>query len=167
MPPAPGDAESISATRLSGLLFHGPLVLHGQRCMNICVQELLPIVVSCAVWGSDMAGCHIRCLCDNAAVVVMINKHTSKHPMAMHLLRCLFCICARSNIALSAEHIAGISNEGADALSRNNYLPAFFLKVPSAARATSVIPPALTEILINQRSNWLLAGWSSGFQACL
>lgn len=94
--------------------------------VHISVQELLPIVVSCAIWGSDMAGCHIRCLCDNAAVVVMINKHTSKHPMAMHLLRCLFFIGAQSNITLSAEHIAGVSNEAADALSRNN-LPAFFL----------------------------------------
>ena len=134
--------------------------------VHISVQELLPIVVSCAIWGSDMTGRHIRCLCDNAAVVVMINKHTSKHPMAMHLLRCLFFICARSNITLSAEHIAGISNEAADALSRNN-LPAFFLKVPSAARAASAIPPALIEILINQRPNWLSAEWSSAFQACL
>ena len=132
--------------------------------MHISVQELLPIVVSCAIWGCDMAGCHIRSLCDNAAVVVVINKHTSKHPMAMHLLRCLFfIICARSNIA---EHIAGVSNEAADALSRNN-LPAFFLKVPSAASFASVIPPALIEILINQRPNCLSAEWSSAFQACL
>ena len=94
--------------------------------VHISVQELLPIVVSCAIWGSDMTGDHIRCLCDNAAVVVMINKHTSKHPVAMHLLRCLFFICARFNITLTAEHIAGIINEAADALLRNN-LPAFFL----------------------------------------
>ena len=78
--------------------------------VHISVQELLPIIVSCAVWGSEMAGCHIRSLCDNAAVVVMINKHTSKNPIAMHLLRCLFFICARFNITLSAEHVAGIRN---------------------------------------------------------
>ena len=48
--------------------------------VHISVQELLPIVISCAIWGSDMTGRHIRCLCENAAVVVMINKHTSKHP---------------------------------------------------------------------------------------
>ena len=56
---------------------------------RISVQEVLSIVVSCAIWGSDMAGCHIRRLCDNVTVVVMINKHTSKHPMVMDLLRCL------------------------------------------------------------------------------
>ena len=134
--------------------------------VNISVQELLPIVVSCAIWGSDMTGRHIRCLCDNAAVVVMINKHTSKHPTAMHLLRCLFFICARSNITLSAEHIAGVTNEAADALSRNN-LSAFFLKVPAAHEAPSVIPPALIEILFNQSPNWLSAEWSSAFRACI
>ena len=62
--------------------------------MHISEQELLPIV-SCAIWGSALAGCHIRCLCDNAAIVVMINKHTSKRPVAMHLLRYLFFICGR------------------------------------------------------------------------
>ena len=92
-----------------------------------------------------MAGHHIQCLCDNAVVIVMINKHTSKHPMAMHLLKCLFFICAQLNITLSAEHIAGVTNN----------LSAFFLKVPSASRAASaLIPPALIEILINQWPNW-------------
>ena len=93
--------------------------------VHISVKELLPIVISCAIWGGEMAGSHIRCLCDNAAVVVMINRYTSKNPLAMYLLRCLFFICARFNITLSSEHLAGIRNEAADALSRNN-LSAFF-----------------------------------------
>ena len=126
--------------------------------VHISVQELLPIVISCAIWGSKMAGCHIRCLCDNAAVVVMINKHTSKNPAAMHLLRCLFFI--------SAEHIAGLRNEAADAQSRNN-LSTFFQKIPSACRVPSVILPALIEVLLDRRPNWLSAEWSSAFQACL
>lgn len=63
---------------------------------------------------------HIRCFCNNAAVIVMMNKHTSTHLVAMHLLRCLFFICARFNITLSVEHTAGIKHDTADALSRNN-----------------------------------------------
>ena len=161
MPLAPGDAERTLAA--SGLLLLGPLVLR-----HISVQEFLSIV-SCAIWGSDMAGHHICCLCDNAAVVVMTNKHTNKYPMAMHLLRCLFFICAQFNITFTAEHIAGITNEAADALSRNN-LPVFFLKVPSARQTPSAIPPAptsLLEILVNQSPNWLSAEWSSALQACV
>ena len=91
--------------------------------MHISVQELLPIVIACVMGGGEIASSHIRCLCDNAAVVVMINKHTSKDLMAIYLLRCLFFICAQFNITLSAEHVAGIRNEAADALSRNNYQP--------------------------------------------
>ena len=113
-----------------------------------------------------MAGRHIRCYCDNAAVVVMINKHTSKNPAAMHLLRCLFFVCARFNIILSAEHIAGVRNEAADALSRNN-ITTFFQKIPTASSIPSVIPPALIEVLLTQKPNWLSASWSSVFQACL
>ena len=47
----------------------------------IAVRELLPIVISCALWGHQMRNLHVQCRCDNAAVVVVINKHTSRHPM--------------------------------------------------------------------------------------
>ena len=42
--------------------------------VHISVQELLPIVISCGIWGSEMAGCHIRSPCDNAAVVAITKK---------------------------------------------------------------------------------------------
>jgi hypothetical protein len=32
----------------------------------IAVKELLPIVMSCALWGQQMRNLHIRCRCDNA-----------------------------------------------------------------------------------------------------
>ena len=70
------------------------------REVHISVQELLPIVASCAIWGSEMARYHIRCSYDNAVGVIMINKHTSNNPLAMHLLCCLFFICTKFNIAL-------------------------------------------------------------------
>ena len=134
--------------------------------VHISVKELLPIVISCAIWGREMAGRHIRGVCDNAAVVVMINKHSSTNLVAMHLLRCLFFICAKFNITLSAEHVAGSNNTAADALSRNN-LPLFFQEVPSAYRAPSTITSALIEVLIHRRPNWLSADWSRVFQVCL
>ena len=134
--------------------------------MHISVRELIPFVISCAIWGSEMPGCHIRCLCDNAAVVFMISKHTSKNPAAMHLLRWLFFVCAGFNIALPTEHVPGLRSKAADALSRNN-LSTFFQKIPSACRVPSVIPPALIELLLDWRPSWLSAEWSSAIQACL
>ena len=107
--------------------------------VHVSVQELLPIVISCAIWGSETERCHIHSSCDNAAIVVIINKHTSNNPMIMHLLHYLFFMCAKFNIALSAEHIAGVRNEAADALSRNNF-PAFFQKIPAAHKVPSDTP---------------------------
>ena len=67
----------------------------------IAVTELLPIVISCTLWGQQMRSLHVRCCCDNAAVVAMINKHTSRHPVTTHLLRCLF-VCVRYAVSLTA-----------------------------------------------------------------
>ena len=93
-----------------------------------------------------MASHHIRCFCNNAALVVMINKHTSTHPVAMHLLRYLFFICAQFNITFSGEHTAGSKHDTADALSRNN-LSSFLPGDSFGLQNLSEIPP---EILINQ-----------------
>ena len=73
---------------------------------HISVKELLPIIISCAIWAESMQHKHIRCHCDNAAAVAMINRRSSSHPLAMHLLRCLFFICAKHSITLSAVHLA-------------------------------------------------------------
>ena len=115
--------------------------------MHISVKELLPIVIACATWVAER---HIRAVCDNAAVVVMINKRTSSNSAAMHLLRCLYFICSRFNITLTSEHVTGTRNTAADALSRNN-VQGFFLEVPSASSTPSVLSPSLMEILIHRR----------------
>ena len=134
--------------------------------VHIAAKELLPIVISCALWGQQMKSFHIRCRCDNAAVVTMINKHTSRHPVAAHLLRCLFFICAKYSISLSAEHLPGCLNTAADALSRGNEL-AFHQAVPYAQTSPCTIPADLLMVLIHRRPNWLSAEWSKAFQLCL
>ena len=79
--------------------------------MHISVKELLPIVIACATWGRVMAERHIRAVCDNAAVMVMINKRTSSNSTAMHLLRWLYFSCSRFNITLTLEYVAGTMKE--------------------------------------------------------
>ena len=132
----------------------------------IAVKELLPIVVSCALWGQQMSSLHVRCRCDNAAVVAMINRHTSRHPVATHLLRCLFFICARYAVSLTAEHLPGHLNGAADALSRDS-IPAFRQAVPYAEASPYSIPPELLDVLLHSRPKWLSAEWSEAFRACL
>ena len=54
---------------------------------TIMVKELIPIVIATA---SFLGGHTVQCKCDNQAVVAVISSRTSKLPMIMHLLRCLF-----------------------------------------------------------------------------
>ena len=57
--------------------------------IHITIKELLPIIMSCALWGSNCRGKTVKCVCDNAAVVAIINLGRSKDNRAMHLMRCL------------------------------------------------------------------------------
>lgn len=121
-------------------------------CPYIAVKELLPTVASCALWNQQMRGCHIRCKCDNAAVVSMINRHTSRTTE-------MFLICAKFSISLSAERLPGHLN-------RINSV-SFFQVVPYTEEFPCSIPSQLLDVLIHHQPNWLSAEWSETFQACL
>ena len=41
---------------------------------HITVKELLPIVMACAVWGNQWSSKSVKCFCDNAAVVTILNS---------------------------------------------------------------------------------------------
>lgn len=57
--------------------------------------------------------------CDNAAVVVIVNKGDCREAEAMHLLRCLAFLKAKFEFSLYCTHIQGTSNELADTPSRD------------------------------------------------
>ena len=94
--------------------------------VHITVKELAPIVLAAAVWGKEWKGKTVRCRCDNAAVVAILRSNSSKHPLVMHLLRCLSFFVAHYQLYLDPVHLPGRCNEAADALSRDN------LPVPAA-----------------------------------
>ncbi len=131
---------------------------------HITAKELLPIVIAAAIWGKAWAGKSILCRCDNEAVVYIINSGTSKDPTVMGLMRCLYFICAKFNLLISAVHLAGIANSLADALSRNK-LPIFLLNHPQANQAPSPIPAPLLDILIHTKPDWTSPSWSSTFNS--
>ena len=86
---------------------------------SIAVQELIPLVVAVALWGSDWRGDVVSCKTDNAAVVAVIATRTSRDKHIMQLLRCLFFLEAKDDCHLVASHIPGVHNELAAHLSRN------------------------------------------------
>ena len=88
------------------------------RCYNVAILELYPIMVAVHVWGSVWANQSICFFTDNAALVPIINKQTSREPHIMALLRPLVLACLRFNINFTASHIPGRCNILADKLSR-------------------------------------------------
>ena len=134
--------------------------------MHITVKELLPVVISCALWGHRWAGESVLAYTDNAAVVAIVNSGRSKDKLAMHLMRCLFFFMARGEYTLKATHIAGKSNVAADALSRNR-LPLFRLQVPTAEEHPTPIPPPLVEMLVTIKPDWMSHEWRRLFSISL
>ena len=92
--------------------------------LQITTKELMPIVISAAIWGPQWSGKSVQCRCDNEAVVSILNSGTSKDPTVMGLMRCLHFFAAKFSLIVSAVHLPGVDNSLADALSRNN-LPSF------------------------------------------
>ena len=95
----------------------------------------------------------IRCRCENAAVVAIVNTGTCKSEKAMQLLRSLFFFVAKHNLVLFAQHIPGVDSGAADALSRNNQR-SFFMQVTVARKDPTPIPADLLEALVLRPQDW-------------
>ena len=120
---------------------------------NIMVKELVPIVLSCAVWGKQLAGGRVLIECDNSSVVAAVNKHYAREQKVMHLLRSLWFFVAHFDIDVKCKHIAGVNNSTADYLSRGN-LHSFFHLHPQAAQQPTPLPPPLLQILATGGPDW-------------
>ena len=84
----------------------------------------------------------------------------------MRLLRALFFFCAVHDVSLCAQHIAGVSNNSADVLSRNN-LSRFFSVNPQALPYPSLVPQELLELVLNRGLLWTSPTWTTLFVTTL
>ena len=134
--------------------------------IHITVKELVPVVIACAVWGKKWQGKSIQCVCDNAAVVAIVNSGSSKDALVMHLMRCLFFFQAVFSLSLHAVHLPGKSNVAADSLSRDK-LPLFFQQVPKAPPQPTPLPPELLKAVIHHRPDWTSQTWKVWFDSIL
>lgn len=124
--------------------------------VNIMAKELLPILLSCAVWGPQLARKKILIQCDNSSVVAALKKGSAHDDTVMHLLRCLWFFVAHYNMVLLPEHIAGSDNCTADLLSRNN-LHNFFSINPQASPVPAPVPLPLWRLLAPPGLDWTSA----------
>ena len=84
---------------------------------NITLLEFYPIVLSVLLWGDRMRNQRITFFTDNAALVDIINKATSRDPTVMIFVRRLVLVCLQFNILFRARHVPGVKNVLADSLS--------------------------------------------------
>jgi hypothetical protein len=112
---------------------------------NITFLEYFPILVALHIFSEKIQNKKIMFHCDNAAVVEIINKQTSKCPRVMDLVRPLVLKCMKLNTIIKAKHIPGVKNIVADAISRFN-TQVFRLNTPAADRLLTEIPPFLWQL---------------------
>jgi len=87
--------------------------------LDIMAKELVPIVLSCVVWGPLLLGSRVEFRCDNISVVESVSKGSLRKPTVMHLLHCLWFFSAYFDVKVAVSHIPGALNGAADALSRD------------------------------------------------
>ena len=114
---------------------------------NITALELFPIVVAAHVWGCQWARLQVEFLCDNHAVVAIINSGSSRDPLSMHLIRRLVLVACQFHFSISARHVPGRHNPAADSLSRSHFQEFRGLHSTAALNLT-VVPPALVSALL-------------------
>ena len=122
--------------------------------INIMTKELVPVIISCAVWGPLLKQRSTEFHCDNQGLVADINKGSSKDAVVMHLLRCLWFFTAVFDIYITATHIARKLSNAADMLSRNQ--AAKFLKKAHPHMPISPTPllSSLLHLMSPQMLNW-------------
>ena len=132
--------------------------------IDIAVKELAPIVIAAAIWGPLWKGARVCFHSDNTAVVAILQKRSARDPVAHHLLRCFYFYAAFFQFEYGSEHVPGVLNVAADALSRNN-LQLFSSLIPQAT--PSAVPIPLLDLLIFQRPDWGSQAWINLFVATL
>ena len=125
-------------------------------------KELVPVVISYAIWGPLLSRRSILFKCDNTGVVAAIKKGSARDPLVMHLLRTLWFFVAHFDISISITHIAGAHNGTADTLSRDN-MQQFFLLHPQADLLPTPIPDELVQIISVSTPDWTSTAFSQLF----
>ena len=117
-----------------------------QLAMSIQWKELYPIVLAAATWGPYWSKRRILFLCDNQAVVSILQSGTSRSTEIMSLVRSLHLCAARYNFSHFAKHVPGVDNSIADSLSRYNMQ--VFKRLAPDADPLPITPAPLPSIRI-------------------
>ena len=108
--------------------------------------ELIPVLISCVLWGGYWSGKRVRVFSDNMGVVGCVSRGWSGDPRIMALLRHLLFATACQSCILAVAYVPTAANGPADSLSRG-HLSRFRRLRPDASEEPDVVPPALVGYL--------------------
>jgi hypothetical protein len=122
---------------------------------NIASNELLPVVVSAAIWGPVGEGTAFRKLC------LLLTHTPSVYPTYFFAS---FFVEAKCDLEREAVYLPGSMNAAANAISRNN-ASTFLSLFLQADKAPTHLPPTLVELLTDQSIMSTLEGLVQSFKA--
>ena len=83
---------------------------HSWDSIDITTKELLPVVLAAAVRGREWRHQSVCFHTDNMGVVAILQKRSARHPVSLHLLRCLYFYAAFFRFDYVAHHVPGMVN---------------------------------------------------------
>ena len=122
--------------------------------------------MGCTVWGPRISKKNVLFHCDNASVVVSINKGSARQDVVMHLLSSMWFFTAHYEMHVSAAHIQGVANRTADCISRGN-MSSFFSMNPQVQPAPTRLPEPLLSILTLAGPDWTSRTFLELFRAII
>nr|XP_040033418.1 uncharacterized protein LOC120819784 [Gasterosteus aculeatus aculeatus] len=113
---------------------------------SIALYEIYPVAVACFIWGRHWTRKRISIMCDNQAVVDIVNKGRSSARDIMPFMRGITWSAVTNNFIITARHVPGRHNKLADSLSRFDF-QTFQRLCPEAHEAPVTVPPCRTLML--------------------
>jgi len=132
--------------------------------VGIITKELLPIILSLAVWGPRLARRTVLFQFDNMSVVSTLLKDSAKNVIIMQLLCSLWFYVGYYDIKLTCELIKGAASSIADYLSRCN-MSHFFSLNPLASPLLTSLSPSLLQIITIGSPDWISPYFKRLFKA--
>ena len=130
---------------MKGHWFAGSWAL-SQQLQSIAYKERIPIVLAAHTWGHFWVKKHVLFHSDNDTAVHILNTRTSRVPCLMWLLCSLLFSTVRHSFSFSSQHVPGVNNQLADALSRFSWQEFWHLAVDAQPLSTLVPPELLADL---------------------